>query len=106
MQKRLGIILTLLLLAMAATLAGVNQMDVQLEIPRLISPSPSVPVRLTLYQLIFALLTAGFGAGLLIGWGSCKKYLRLLQKLQRQNRQLEEELRNLRNLPLEQDIHL
>lgn len=106
MQKRLGIVLTVFLLAIAALFSGANQMDILLEIPRLTASLPLAPIRLPLYQLMLVLLAAGFGAGLLIGWGSGLKYRRMLQKFQRQNRQLEEELRNLRNLPLEQDVHL
>ncbi|NGZ28787.1 MAG: LapA family protein [Magnetococcales bacterium] len=106
MEKRLGIALTLLLLVTAALFAGVNQTEIVLEIPQLMASKPPAPIHLPLYRLIIILLTAGFAVGILVGWGSGLKYRRLLKKLQWQNRQMEEEVRNLRNLPLEQDVHL
>lgn len=59
-----------------------------------------------LFGLVFTSLGLGFIVGVLFCWLGGADVRQRVVRLARQNRELEEELTNLRNLPLDNDIHL
>ncbi len=63
---------------------------------------PGVP----LFVLAFVPMFFGFILGVISGWSKKIKYRKRLDVLRQKNRDLDEELTNLRNLPLDNDTQL
>lgn len=102
MFKWLGMVLLLAAIAASVLFANRNMDEVTLIIP--IPGMPEIP-RFPLYGVIFTSLFIGFIGGAVSSWLGGMTHRRLASRLQRQNKDLEKELTNLRNLPLEDDIH-
>ncbi|MBF0310901.1 MAG: hypothetical protein HQL56_15380 [Magnetococcales bacterium] len=99
MQNSHHIILLLFLAGLSALFGAANQVEVELTIP-----GGWILPRVPLVELLFLFLFAGYALGLLAGVLSNRKYRRLNDHLLLQNRDLEQEVINLRNLPLEKDL--
>lgn len=102
MFKWLGSLALALAIAAGILFANRNMEEVAVSLP--IPGIPEIPA-LPLYGIVFAALFLGFVLGALSSWMGGLKYRRQAGKLQKQNKDLEKELTNLRNLPLENDIH-
>lgn len=99
MLKWFNLSLVMLLVVLATLFAEANQFPVAIHIP-----GQLMVFQLPLYVVIFGGLVLGAVFGALLTWLGGLRERRQLQRLIRVNRDLEEELNNLRNLPLDKDI--
>ncbi|MEO5354139.1 MAG: LapA family protein [Magnetococcus sp. XQGC-1] len=97
----LNLLFVLALAIMAVLFAAANQREVTVQLPGGWS-FPDVP----LFVLAFVPLFLGFLAGTISAWSSRLHHRRQSDLLQIQNQKLEAELANLRNQPLETDLHV
>ncbi|MBF0369563.1 MAG: LapA family protein [Magnetococcales bacterium] len=81
--------------------AMANQTEVTVHIPGGVTFD-----HIPLFGLVLVPLLIGLLVGSLTGWLSSFKPRQRVGQLLQENRELEEELANLRNLPLEDDIQL
>ncbi|MEO5364066.1 MAG: LapA family protein [Magnetococcus sp. DMHC-8] len=97
----LNLLFVLALAVMAVLFAAANQREVSIQLPGewLVSDVP-------LFVLAFVPLFLGFLAGTMSAWSSRMNYRRQSDLLQSQNQKLEAELANLRNQPLDNDLHV
>ena len=101
MSGLFNLILVLLLTTGSVLFALLNQGEVEVSFPGGFI-FPGVP----LFVLAFVPLFFGFLLGAVSGWSRGLKYRKRVDRLRRQNRALDEELTNLRNLPLDNDTQL
>ena len=97
----LDLIGVLLLATLGVLFAVDNQIDVVVRLP-----GGHNQVRAPLFVVAFVPLFLGFLFGAVSGWARSLKYRKRADALRCQIRELEEELTNLRNLPLENDLQL
>ena len=96
-----NLILVFLLTAGSVLFALSNQGEVEVSFPGGLVFS-GVP----LFVLAFVPMFIGFFLGALSGWSRKIRYRKRLDGLRSKNRALDEELTNLRNLPLDNDTQL
>ncbi len=101
MQGWLSLILILALAALAVSFGTANQTEVTVYLP-----GGAVHPRVPLFVLAFVPLLFGFLIGAISGWSGVLKYHKRVSEMKAQIRRLEEELNNLRNLPLDNDLQL
>ncbi|MBF0162051.1 MAG: LapA family protein [Magnetococcales bacterium] len=97
----LNLLFVLALAVLAVLFASANQREVTIQLPggwRM----ADVP----LFVLAFVPLFLGFLAGTISAWNSRWALRRQSELLQSQNQKLEAELANLRNQPLDNDLHV
>ncbi|MBF0455636.1 MAG: LapA family protein [Magnetococcales bacterium] len=99
MSGLFNLILVFLLTACSVLFALFNQGEVEITLPGGLV-FPGVP----LFVLAFVPLFFGFFLGVISGWSRGLKYRKRLAALRSQNQELEAELTNLRNLPLDNDM--
>ncbi|MBF0127794.1 MAG: LapA family protein [Magnetococcales bacterium] len=101
MSGWLNLLFVLALAVMAVLFAAANQKEVTILLPGgwLFSDVP-------LFVLAFVPLFLGFLAGTASAWSSRVNSRRQSDLLHSQNQKLEAELANLRNQPLETDLHV
>lgn len=101
MSGLINLILVFIMTAGSVLFALFNQGKVEIALPGGLL-FPGVP----LFVLAFVPLFLGFFLGVFSGWSRVLKYRKRLEGLRQQNRALDEELTNLRNLPLDNDTQL
>lgn len=104
MLKWLVLLLSLVLAVIAFRFAMANQGEVIVNLP-FNAITQIRHLRIPLFGLVFAPMFAGLFLGVLLSEMGKSGFRRELLRLRQQNQELEEELINLRNLPLEHDIH-
>lgn len=93
----INVLVVLVLTTLATMFALSNSDPVQLRFGSW--PTQGIP----LFVPIFAAFLLGFVGGMLSLYFSRRKHKRAIRQLQQDNRQLQQELDNLRNLPLQDD---
>lgn len=101
MLKWLNLLIVGLFVVLSAVFAVDNQQKILISLPWKVNPS-----KVRIYALVFI----SFFSGMLLGggmvWMNTLRGRRQAAKLARQNRELETEVNNLRNLPLDNDLNL
>ncbi|MBF0623364.1 MAG: LapA family protein [Magnetococcales bacterium] len=100
MRGRLHLLPALILMIGALLFSLTDPGEVPVPLPGGAGP---LPVPLT--GLLFIPLSIGFLLGLFASWADGAQCRRRASELLRDNRALEEELTNLRNLPLDDTLH-
>ncbi|MBF0187565.1 MAG: LapA family protein [Magnetococcales bacterium] len=103
MLKWLAILSGLFLVVLATLFAIANQGEIDVQMPGSVIRE-AFSFRAPLAALVYVPLLSGFAIGGILGWRRSVRYRRLAEQLSRQNRVLEQELTNLRNLPLDDDL--
>lgn len=101
MLKWFNLLVVGLFVVLSAVFAVDNQQKILVSLPWKLNPS-----KVRIYALVFI----SFFSGLLLGggmvWLNSLRHRREAARLIRQNRELEAEVNNLRNLPLDNDLNL
>lgn len=101
MSGLFNLVLVLILAALSVLFALYNQEEIALFFPGGIR-FPEVPI----FVLAFVTMFFGFFLGVISGFSRRIKYRKRLDALRGQNKELERELTNLRNLPLDSETQL
>ncbi len=100
----LTLFLVLVMAAFAGYFAVINPHDVLVVLPGSGLLFGSNGVHAPLFGLVFVTLCLGFIIGVLSNWSAHRRCRRRLARRLHQIESLEEELTNLRNLPLDNDV--
>lgn len=100
MIRWFSLLVTVVLVVLATLFAATNQAEVTILIPGGLTWE-----RIPLYSLVLVPLLIGLLIGAAGAWLAGLRHRNEAKRLLRQNRALEAELTNLRNLPLDNDTH-